>query len=963
MPLTIEEVTQKIDSFLQQGSQRYALQVGQQEAVIKEEFKKIIFSEQQECMDGIAKLPSNLAIDAQQLRLLRIGAELDLSNTKYSRFNSDCFNELYKALELGNISENLKHKIAYVSLAYYLSYLEGDVTRQRALKVLADTKLLLQQGIVPQFLVIDFEFLKLYYSFSILLGSLVPKNTEVHKLYDDLSLGTRFDNSKFAFRIDCIVRAIPYMTWIDVQDKIAIVTAYSMISKSSYEQKEFCEVFQLKKVIDFVTAAVNKNMNVFAKELEGKDRAQANQARQVYIAELQSKIKQIEESGEAEIKRINEQLDAVQQQEMSNINTAIAQAKRDAYNKAFGNTLKQAVGIAAGCFVGPAACGVLGVSAGAATAITSAAIGGATQTAITGGKLSDILKSAAIGGITGGIMSKVPVSGELAGSAKRIAEAERGVLRSVVSTGANTIVHGKGKLDPAAILGAGLAGASGTTMDGLAKDLTERAIKVTTVTAIHGGKLIPNLAAGATESASGYLGTTMGEEFKSKMEAERQLSSSKIVLAEPKSLQLDKQGLVIEQQEQEKLWQKMSLQEEKVKLINKITEQLVLLAKTQEFDLPQAIETVHKSIHKMNMTQFREVEKNFVAYFDVSANVNKPEIKQAVFEIPLDTASLEQTNGGRPGGYWIEPKIKGPFDEKCLNWWQRFKENYAEVTLTNDAIEQDLYKAQLAGKSLVDQFTPSEWQPLQSGGSVKTFTVGTEKDKNGKHHYRDLGTGQFSKSALEKAKESLQEGEQPSSNVDVLATEALHDKTRCYIADFGRVSTPEIETGFRGYICDNTHSGYSVSKDNVYIDGSIGGSVGVNLASGEVTSSVGTSRVDVDAFSGTLRAGGQIINNEKQLTIDGGITSFLQGPTVKAQFISKKRCTPDHCYQVTATPYAGPGVGLQLSGGYSFNKQTQHSTSTISVGVGTSTILGGSITVDKEPNPKSTNNSTSRPAI
>ena len=32
----------------------------------------------------------------------------------------------------------------------------------------------------------------------------------------------------------------------------------------------------------------------------------------------------------------------------------------------------------------------------------------------------------------------------------------------------------------------------------------------------------------------------MREEFKSKMEAERQLSSSKIVLAKPKSLQLDK---------------------------------------------------------------------------------------------------------------------------------------------------------------------------------------------------------------------------------------------------------------------------------------------------------------------------------------------------------------------------------------------------------------------------------------
>jgi hypothetical protein len=136
-------------------------------------------------------------------------------------------------------------------------------------------------------------------------------------------------------------------------------------------------------------------------------------------------------------------------------------------------------------------------------------------------------------------MSKVPVSSELAGTAKRIESAKLGVINSVVSTGASTIVRGKGKLDPAAMLGAGLAGAGGVKMEGLTKDLTERAIKDTTATAIHGGTLIPNLVNGAIESAAGNLGKTMGEEFKSSIEADRALSKLKLVLEELAPIQED----------------------------------------------------------------------------------------------------------------------------------------------------------------------------------------------------------------------------------------------------------------------------------------------------------------------------------------------------------------------------------------------------------------------------------------
>ncbi|MGI9214426.1 MAG: hypothetical protein ACR2HS_01845 [Gammaproteobacteria bacterium] len=539
MPLTVKEVTQKIDGFLQYVSQRYVLQIQINPEVIetqsdndliKEEFKKVIFADQNECIEAIAKLPTNLVVEAQQLRLLLTSAELNLCNTKYPNVNASCIDELSKALEFGNISENLQHKLAYVSLAYYLCYMEKDITKQQALNFFTDTKNFLQQRNIPHLLTMDVEFIKLYYSFSILSSSFAPKDTEIHKLYDDLPLDSRFENSKFMLRIDCIIRAIPYMTWIDLQAKKAIVAAYSMISKSSYEKDEFCEPIQIGKAIDFINAAINKNIDLFAKETIKQDKVQANQYRRIYIAELQLKIQQVEEWGTSEFTKINAYWDTVQQQEISHINAVISQAKLDANRKAFSNTLKQAVGMAAGCFAGPAACGALATSAGISTAVTSAAITGATQVAITGGNFRDILKSATIGGITGGVMSKVPVSGELVGVAKRIEGAKLGILNSSISTVTSTIVLGKGKLDPTAMLGAGLAGAGGVNMKGLAKDLTERAIKDATITAIHGGKLISNLAIGAIESSAGHFGKTMGEEFKYKIEVERALSKANPVL-------------------------------------------------------------------------------------------------------------------------------------------------------------------------------------------------------------------------------------------------------------------------------------------------------------------------------------------------------------------------------------------------------------------------------------------------
>ena len=556
-----------------------------------------------------------------------------------------------------------------------------------------------QQGNIPHLLIMDVEFLKLYYSFSILSSSFAPKDTEIHKLYDDLPLDSRFENSKFMLRIDCIIRAIPYMTWIDLQAKTAIVAVYSMISKSSYEKDEFCEPIQIEKAINFITAAINKNIVLFNKETINQDKAQAAQSRRIHIAELQSKIQQVEEWGTSEFNRINAYWNTLQQQEISNINTAIAQAKRDANRKAFSNTLKQALGMAAGYFAGPATCGALGTSAGISTAVTSAAITGATQVAITGGNFRDIIKSATIGGITGGIMSKVPVSGELVGIAKRIEGAKLGILNSAISTGTSTIVLGKGKLDPAAMLGAGLAGASGVNMKGLAKDLTERAIKDTTITAIHGGKLISNLANGAIESSAGHFGKTMGEEFKSNIETERALSRTNPVLEQKSNKEVSeqektfkekgkakKESLSLESSTNQDKDQILAYQKQRLaaQIINNLNLQRYLQANLQgvNLDVTEMFVLIMHKIDNMDSKELAKLEREFDFYNLQSNELREFKVAKAIFtpEVP--------STGDEPS------KEPNKSMDATQTFWQRFKENYVKFHSEQDAVEISMNRAQ-----------------------------------------------------------------------------------------------------------------------------------------------------------------------------------------------------------------------------------------------------------------------------
>ncbi|MGD0465918.1 MAG: DUF637 domain-containing protein [Gammaproteobacteria bacterium] len=159
-------------------------------------------------------------------------------------------------------------------------------------------------------------------------------------------------------------------------------------------------------------------------------------------------------------------------------------------------------------------------------------------------------------------------------------------------------------------------------------------------------------------------------------------------------------------------------EKQKSELKEKIINKLVLLARTQAqegkgFKLPEAIETVNKKIDEMNITQLRELEKNFVAYFEVAANFSKPEIKQAVFERPLDIVGLEQTNGGRTGGYKIGlPGIQDPFFGVAQS--ENFNTN-------NKSNELPIGQAYLAG--IDEPIAPSD------GGRALIAAVGTSTYK------------------------------------------------------------------------------------------------------------------------------------------------------------------------------------------------------------------------------------------
>ncbi|MGD0466380.1 MAG: hypothetical protein ABSA84_06750, partial [Gammaproteobacteria bacterium] len=228
MPLTAEEITKQIDNFLNDVAQKYlasiesssAIQPAIEHATIKEKFKKIIFAEHKDYTEIVGTLvPTDLTLAAQRLRLLRMGMELETCNKRERRVSLDCFQELSQLLGVTGISKELEHKLAYLAIVYYLA---NGSKEQEALDYFITVRNTLKEGGFLPFNVLEPSFVKLYYSFCITLSSWRYKNTGVHTAYDDFPFNQRHGNVEFDVAIEEAMIDVPYMTWLDLQDKIAV---------------------------------------------------------------------------------------------------------------------------------------------------------------------------------------------------------------------------------------------------------------------------------------------------------------------------------------------------------------------------------------------------------------------------------------------------------------------------------------------------------------------------------------------------------------------------------------------------------------------------------------------------------------------------------------------------------------------------------------------------------------------
>ncbi len=259
-------------------------------------------------------------------------------------------------------------------------------------------------------------------------------------------------------------------------------------------------------------------------------------------------------------------------------------------------------------------------------------------------------------------------------------------------------------------------------------------------------------------------------------------------------------------------------------------------------------------------------------------------------------------------------------------------------------------------------FDSSDWHPIRISSSVKKHTVGTGKDKSGRYHYRDLGTGKFSKSAMDKAKDSFCKGELPSSSIDSSIKGKLFDYRGCRELRFVRVESDGIETGGLALVCNDSYGDYSVTKGNVNIQGSLGFDGRINLASGRSESSFGENRVDVDAVNVSVKAGCQIVADNEQIDIGLKGEVIFRGPTVTAESKSRKICMSDNCYTLKVTPYSGIGRGGQIGIGYHHNKKTTNSTLIFSGGAGYTRMLGAHIAIEKEQKDPDSYHKTNKPS-
>ena len=729
MAVTLKEITGQIDNFLHQVPDRYGMQAElstiqtnqdnqAKHDLVKEQFKKIIFSELTDCVNTINDLThTELTIEALQLRLLRIGMDLEQNNKGSIHVDLACLQDLSKVLGINDIEDNVKHQIAYASIAYFIA---RGCTVPETLENFALTKQVLQQGGRLPFAIIDVDFIKIYYAFCLVLSSFKTDNIIVHAAYDDLSVQDRIGNRIFeAGILSYAIRAVSFLTLLNLEDQIGVIVAYSAISATGYKRSQLCEPNYIEQAINFTTNEVKqeiikRNISVsmfkYGNSTEAMRKA-ANEMMQLAFPEVAEKsakleatkeaikdaqayIHTVEEELERKLKEIDAHYRAIERQTISNINTQIAQAKRDAHSRSFRNTLTQ-VGI------------------GVVTYFAGPIIGGAVQGMVNSGKLKDFVKAIAINLATGKMMGQLKVPNLTATTTTgtlqvgtRMLAAQNALLNSATHMAVSAVVNGKGKLDLVGMIAAGAGGAAGATMtDGFGKVVIERGVQAATSTLVHGGGLVHNIGAGIIDGAAFHAGTRMAagltntvETLGSTRKAKHKDSESELARENKIDEKLIKQWTKLTEQQKLEL---ILLQEEKANLSKQIAAKLHDYGKQQSllgnsFDIQAAFETMQDVIKLMDSKQFKQFKKDFTLFALKESQFSQPKLKLTAFV----------ASGGRDGSE--SPK---------KDWWQTIKElkdNYVKITLDSDTVEQDLYRSYSIATLDKSKLLYSRWQEARS---------------------------------------------------------------------------------------------------------------------------------------------------------------------------------------------------------------------------------------------------------
>ena len=435
MPLTAAEVNQKIEVFLEQVYEKYVEKTKQSVVVkslveqnkVKEKFRKLIFCDFQDYTKALTSLePTELTLEVQQLRLLRMGVELDLSNTSKYHVSLDCFKELSQVLSINGCSKEVEYRLGYVALAYHLS--NGGKEREALDYFLRVRDIFKKGGFLP-FNVLDPEFLRLYYSFCIILTSWRTKNCNVHTSYDDFPYSKRIGNIDFESAISEAVRFLSSMPWLKLQAKIAIVTAYQVVSAKCYETISFCDLSYLTKAVNYAKQSVEESMlgkNLVAASYKYGDSKEARERacreimanlfpslaaeqeatrtqQEAFITSAKQRLAYLDKFLIDSTKQYEQCRVEANKQAIDAINSWTADAKKEANQRSFENfKLKCAVAAATNVlapYVAPSiapvvssAIGSLGVSA-----VTSSTVGAVLAPAIAKAAISTALSAAVEG--------------------------------------------------------------------------------------------------------------------------------------------------------------------------------------------------------------------------------------------------------------------------------------------------------------------------------------------------------------------------------------------------------------------------------------------------------------------------------------------------------------------------------------------------------------------------------------